>query len=378
VNHLDQILSCIFALVQARITWLCLLRTRSAWARAAVWIFDAVLAIACVVNFTDIGYRLHLARRSVLLLSGAECYLVAATAILAIHTALSVARRFSRDTDPGRRRVLNLAGNALMATPFAAMGYGAFVQRTDFRVSEVDLPIPQLAPGLDGLRLLQISDIHLSPFLSEKELARVIDAARELRAHLVLVTGDLISGPGDPLDACIRQLARLKSDAGTFACMGNHERYAGVEDYTEQAAAKVGIRFLRLESQMLRFGDAKLNLAGVDYQPLSARNTYLRGAGRLVAPGALNVLLSHNPDVFPVAAGQGYDLTLAGHTHGGQVTIEILERGINPARFLTPYVRGLYRTETSAAYVSRGIGTIGIPARIGVPPEISFLRLRKA
>jgi predicted MPP superfamily phosphohydrolase len=89
-------------------------------------------------------------------------------------------------------------------------------------------------------------------------------------------------------------------------------------------------------------------------------------------------LLSHNPDVFPVAAAQGYHLMLAGHTHGGQVTIEILDQGINPARFFTPYVKGLYRLEPAVGYVTRGIGTIGIPARIGAPPEITLLRLRKA
>jgi len=378
VNHLDQVLLSIFALVQARVTWLCLRRLRAPWARAAVWVFDAVLAVACVFNFSDLGYRLHLPHQYIFLFSGAECYLVAASAILAIHTVVAFTKRRWGGTDPGRRRVIQVAGNALMAAPFAAMGYGVFVQRTDFRVNELDIPFPQLPAALDGLRLLQISDIHLSPFLSEAELERVIDTAREFRAHVVLVTGDLISGPGDPLDACIRQLTRLKSDAGTFACMGNHERYAEAEDYAEEAGARAGIRFLRLESQGLRFGDAMLNLAGVDYQPLSAKRSYLRGAGRLVAPGAFNLLLSHNPDVFPVAAQQGYDLTLAGHTHGGQVTIEILERGINPARFLTRYVRGLYRLGNAAEYVTRGIGTIGIPARIGVPPEISFLRLRKA
>jgi hypothetical protein len=97
-----------------------------------------------------------------------------------------------------------------------------------------------------------------------------------------------------------------------------------------------------------------------------------------MVPGACNVLLSHNPDVFPVAAQQGYNLLLAGHTHGGQVTVEILDRSINPARFVTPFVYGLYRSGAASAYVTRGLGTIVIPARIGAPPEISLLRLRKA
>jgi predicted MPP superfamily phosphohydrolase len=118
-----------------------------------------------------------------------------------------------------------------------------------------------------------------------------------------------------------------------------------------------------------------LNVAGVDYQPQRLRRQYLDGAERLIAPGAVNVLLSHNPDVFPVAAEQGFDLTIAGHTHGGQINVEILHQSLNIARFVTPFVYGRYRAGRSSLYVSRGIGTIGLPIRIGAPPEITLLRL---
>jgi predicted MPP superfamily phosphohydrolase len=85
--------------------------------------------------------------------------------------------------------------------------------------------------------------------------------------------------------------------------------------------------------------------------------------------------MSHNPDVFPVAAEQGWDLTFAGHTHGGQVKVEILGDDLNLARFFTPYVDGLYRNGSSAIFVTRGIGTIGLPARLGAPPEVALIRL---
>jgi predicted MPP superfamily phosphohydrolase len=264
-----------------------------------------------------------------------------------------------------------------MVSPLAALA-GGFLTRNDFRVREVEVPLAGLADSLHGLRILQLSDIHLSVFLSERDLARVIDASNELRANLAVITGDLISTRGDPLDACIRQLARIKADIPMIGCLGNHERFAGAEDYCVDQAARSGIRFLRGESLALRFGAATLNLAGVDYQPLNHKDRYLQGCEKLIVPGAANILLSHNPDVFPVAARQGYNLTLAGHTHGGQVTVEILEQAVNPARFITPYVYGLYRAGHSAAYVTRGIGTIGIPARIGAPPEITVIRLRKA
>ena len=349
-------------------------------ARAAVYLMSALLAAGYGCSMSDLMARLGLAGRGAMWIGAISfCYFIAATVVLVVHWFLDRFRRHDdADVDAGRRRVLNTAGNLVMAGPFVVLGYGGLVQRTDFRVREIDVPLAGLPQDLEGLRLLQISDIHLSAFLSEAELARAIDTAVEMRPHVALVTGDLISTAGDPLDACIRQLARLKADAGVFACMGNHERYVGIERLAAQKGARVGIRFLRSQAQALRFGNSVLNLAGVDYQSLAGKKEYLRGAERLLAPGACNVLLSHNPDVFPVAARQGYNLLLAGHTHGGQVTVEILDRSINPARFLTPYVYGLYRSGPAAAYVTRGIGTIGIPARFGAPPEISVLRLRKA
>lgn len=291
---------------------------------------------------------------------------------------IAVNRLPSQPFDPSRRRLLDTAGAGLVAAPFLVTGFGAFVERTNFRVREVDVPIPDLPSDISGIRILQLSDIHLSPYLSVREFERVIDASNELNAHVAFVTGDLISLAGDPLDACLRQLARLRTGAGVFGCMGNHEIYAASEEYTSVEGARLGLRFLRKEAALLRFGSATMNVAGWDYESVGRRPYYLTGAERLVAPGTFNVLLSHNPDVFPAARAKGFDLTLSGHTHGGQVTVEYLHQTLNLARFATPYVYGLYRQERSAIYVTRGIGTIGVPARIGAPPEISVIRLARA
>jgi predicted MPP superfamily phosphohydrolase len=197
--------------------------------------------------------------------------------------------------------------------------------------------------------------------------------ANEAKPHLTLVTGDLITRTGDPLDACLRQLARLRADAGILGCHGNHEDYCGIKDYVTEQGRRIGIDFLRSRSRVLQFGNAKINFAGVDYQRF--HHPYLVGAERMVEPGVLNVLLSHNPDVFPLAAEQGYDVTIAGHTHGGQVNFEILHSELNVARYFTRYVLGLYRRGNASAYVSSGLGTIGVPVRIGAPPEVAVLRL---
>jgi predicted MPP superfamily phosphohydrolase len=295
-----------------------------------------------------------------------------------IYRVLRLFRRRSEDVDPTRRALLRTAGAAAVAAPFAVVGFGVLVERTGFQVREIDIPIPHLHHDLEDLRLVQLSDIHLSAFLSEREFARVVDAANGLRAHIMFVTGDLISMRGDPLDACLRQISRLRSDAGVLGCLGNHEIYARTEDYTAAEGARLGVPFLRGQARQFRFGDGLLNIAGVDYQRMNQRAHYLRDAEGLIKPGGLNIMLSHNPDVFPAAVQQGWDFTLAGHTHGGQVNVEILHQSLNLARFYTPYVYGLYRSGQSSIYVTRGIGTIGMPARLGAPPEIAVLRLRKA
>jgi predicted MPP superfamily phosphohydrolase len=343
-----------------------------------------VLAAGYLLSYSEIRSYLPLTSAAFGLFSGAaELWLYTTSSGYALYLLLRLVQSRLPAFDPGRRRLVNTAGGALLAAPFLTAGYGALIERTDFRVREVDVPVPGLHPDLDGLRLLQLTDIHLSAFLSERELERVIDAANETKPHLALITGDLISNRGDPLDVCLRSLSRLKADAGILACLGNHERFSRAEEFATVEGARLGIRFLRERNTLLRFGQAGLNVAGVDYQRMSPSHTgYLRDAERMVVPGSMNLLLSHNPDVFPIAAAQGYDLTVAGHTHGGQVNIEILSRGINPAQFFTPYVSGLYQLtqdgRRASAYVSRGIGTIGIPARVGAPPEITVLRLRKA
>jgi len=277
-----------------------------------------------------------------------------------------------------RRTALRTAAACTVAAPFAVVGFGALVERSRFEVSEVEFPVPGLHPDLEGLRIAQISDLHVSPFLSIREAARVIDITNELRPHLTVMTGDLISEFGDPLDAVIYQLGRLRAEAGVLGCLGNHEMYAECENYTAREAARRGVTFLRGEARQLKWGQGVLNVAGVDFQRFSNRANYLPGSERLVRPGTSNLLLSHNPDVFPVAVRKGFDAVLAGHTHGGQVTMEIVSRTVNLARFFTPYVRGLYRLDGNSCYVNNGIGTISMPVRLGAPPEITLLRLRRA
>jgi hypothetical protein len=123
----------------------------------------------------------------------------------------------------------------------------------------------------------------------------------------------------------------------------------------------------------LRFGAARLNLAGVDYQPFGERP--LVRTAELIEDGAFNLLLCHTPVPFDRAAQLGFDLTLSGHTHGGQLNLELGRENLTFVRLYTPYIRGLYRQLGKQLYVSRGLGTVGVPLRLGADPEVTLLRL---
>lgn len=348
----------------------------------AIWV---VTAVAIGITWTGAMYSMRSVPVTLRVAIAASGYIWMLLTSLAI--AVFLAGRYFLQKIPAahslsRRKMLG-AGVAAVAAPAVALGYGAFVERNEYGVAEFDFPIPDLHPDLEGFRIVQVSDLHVSPFLSVRQMARVIDMANELRADLAVFTGDLITAPGDPLNAAIRELVRLRASDGVLGCMGNHEAYVGCRNYLERHARPGGVDFLRMRNTAARRGQGVLNIVGVDYQKNSDRSGYLAGTDKLVVPGASNLLLSHNPDVFPAAVRLGFGGVLAGHTHGGQINVEILHHDINPARFRTPFTKGLYRWGLDGAspgtcYVTNGIGTIGMPIRLGAPPEIALLRLRRA
>ena len=272
-----------------------------------------------------------------------------------------------------RRAFLRVAIPAVAATPVLAAGAGYVVARSRPVLKEVNIRLRGLHPDLNGLRMSQLTDIHYGPFFGRRDLEYAVDMANSTRPHIALVTGDLITRRGDDLEGCLNILKRLRSDAGVWACHGNHERYAGLEDAATLLARRRGFHVLRRDSECLRFGAAKLNLAGVDYQSLGL--TPLVGAEDLLVPDAPNVLLCHTPTVFDRAAELGFDLMIAGHTHGGQVNLPLGFDNLTFVRLSTPYIQGLYRKNGSQLYVSCGLGTVAVPVRIGAQPEVTLIRL---
>ena len=309
--------------------------------------------------------------------------------------------------DPGRRYFFRVATAAAGATPFLGAMYGFAAERLNYQVHRVEIPIPNLPSALDGMQIVQISDIHMSGYMSRANVRRAVDMANDLGADLAVVTGDLITGMGDPIVDCVDEVRRLHAPLGTWGCNGNHEIYARAEDEAASLYAQAGMKLLRQENVQITFKGAQFNIIGVDYQRERTRNGQrqqtLANVEPLVRRDMPNILLSHNPTSFNRAAELGIELSLAGHTHGGQIQVEILDHRLSPARFITDYIAGLYQRPLFAAsinerasaasyespvtmhsssmahiYVNRGLGTVGAPVRLGVPPEISLIVLRRA
>jgi predicted MPP superfamily phosphohydrolase len=300
--------------------------------------------------------------------------------------------------EPARHTVFRYAVYLAGSLPFLAVVYGATAGRLRYRVVPVEVPITALPPTLDGLRIVHLSDLHIGDFMPRAALRRAVDLINAVQPDLAVLTGDLITTARDPLEDGIAELSRLQVPLGVWGCHGNHERWAGVEARTQALFARHGMHVLRQQCAELSWRGGRFNLIGVDDQRERARpgepSSMLRSIEGLVRSDMPNILLSHNPDTFPQAATLGIELSLAGHTHGGQIRFTLGKRQWSPASFITPFAVGLYRLpfgvavddssgETAAAprkcaflYVNPGLGTLGLPLRLGMPPEITVLTLR--
>ncbi len=286
---------------------------------------------------------------------------------------------------PERRHFLARTAVAVSATPFAACAYGLLYERTEIETTHQRIVLGRLPKAFDGFRMAQLSDLHIGPFMPAGDIRKCVAMVNEMKPDLVALTGDFVTWQASPEGAVVEALSGLKAPFGVFGCMGNHERWANVEDSITRLFAEHGAKMLRLENATLESAGERLNLIGVDFETETRFgppgdgivSEFLQGVAPLMLPGTVNILLSHNPNTFDRAAELGIDLSLAGHTHGGQVTLEYLSPDLSPARLITAYVRGWFQKGESQLYVNRGIGTIFSPVRFGSPPEITLFELKR-
>lgn len=291
---------------------------------------------------------------------------------------IEVSPPLARPLELPRRRFVEgtIAAVPGLFTGAAAIGIGgAFV---DTAVPRRRLAYPGLAPALEGLRILQISDLHLGAFITRSGVADLVVRAREARPDLVVLTGDICDHlPW--LEYALRELETIEAPLGHFAVMGNHEYYRGARA-TRAAYARSQVRMLDDEHVTIERGGAKILLAGVD-DPAGwdhAKNHYdVRADAALASAPSdadFRLALCHRPKGFAALAARGVDLTLSGHTHGAQAGLA----GRSVLEPLLPdwHLWGEYRRGASALYTSSGAGHWAT-FRLGCPSEAPLIELTR-
>ena len=277
-----------------------------------------------------------------------------------------------------RRDFLRFSG--VMLPPVFTLGLTgiAMSQLTSFRVRRFVLPIIDLPKELDGMTIAQVSDMHVGRFTKGEVLEEVVRVVNEMRADLVLLTGDLINDALADLDTGLELARRMESRFGIAIIEGNHDLIENPREFETRVRAS-GIPFLLDESMIV-------DVRGVPVQLLGLRWTRVYGEGRDAAigaevrklleertPDAFPILLAHHPHAFDAAADEKMPLTLSGHTHGGQLMLNE-QLGFGPALFR--YWSGLYQRGASKLIVSNGVGN-WFPLRVNAPAEIVHLTLRQ-
>lgn len=350
-----------------------LLAGASAPVVAAGWGLIAVLFVSIPAGF--ILGRLFPSRLTRGMLFVARLWMgafaILLTTVVVTDTAAALASALGHDGWGSPRR-------PQVALALAALGiaYAVWSARFGLVTEQIEVPLQGLGRALDGLRIVQISDVHIGELLDRRFMQRVVDRVNALEPDVIAVTGDLIDGALEALRHDVEPLGELRAAMGAYYVIGNHELYWGAHDWIGYVKS-LGLTVLHNEHRVLSREDAQLALGGVPdvtapgFHPELPSRPDLAFAG---APeGVPRVLLAHQPKSAEAASRAGVALQLSGHTHAGQIfPFNLL------VRLQQPVVRGLKRLHGLWVYTHRGTGFWGPPMRLGAPPEIAVITLRSA
>ena len=273
-----------------------------------------------------------------------------------------------------RRRFIELAAGAGVMAACGAAVYGSLVEPFACEITEQEALIADLPVAFDGFRITQLSDVHHSRLVSIDEVRRVVDLTQKTAGDMIALTGDFTTYGRRFIAPCVRELARLSAPHGVWAVLGNHDHASDPRETTQELErANIGVLSNRW-TEVERAGE-RLALVGVD--DWSWGQLRWNEAQRGFDARRPSVLLSHQPRVLDMPEASNHSLILAGHTHGGQVSLPLIGA---PVRFAEEfrYVAGFYRRGATQLFVTRGTGVVALPVRIGAPPEISIIKLRRA
>ncbi len=296
-----------------------------------------------------------------------------------------------------RSRFFYYAGSVLAMFPLVIMTYGMLRNLYNFKKYRVRVPIAGLPESMEGLKIIQISDIHSGTFNRTEPIYDVVERINEEEPDLILFTGDLVNEVAEEIEPYMEAFSGLRAKYGVYSILGNHDYgdyhrdrapdwdKAANLDRLVQHQADMGWKLLRDENVAIQVGDSTLSLIGMEN---ASSKPYFRNYGDIsrAYPGAesadLKILMSHDPSYWREHILDKFTdiaLTLSGHTHGMQFGIEI--PGFlkwSPVKLAYKEWAGLYAENRQNLYVNRGLGCLGYPGRIGILAEISVLTLTKS
>ncbi|MGA1977254.1 MAG: metallophosphoesterase [Bacteroidales bacterium] len=293
----------------------------------------------------------------------------------------------------GHIRGITTLGFIISAFVFFVIGYETFIGRFNFKTEEITLKIKDLKPGLEGLRIVQISDLHLSGFYRHhNQLQKAMAIINKLHPDIILNTGDFVSYGWREFDGCENILSKAVGRYGNYAISGNHDNGTYLPGTTIEGKAsntltvngkitESGYRLLLDSSIVREIGGAKVSFTGVTTEGRHPLLTHgdLSKAMTGTDSADFKILLIHNPNHWEadVVKKTNIDLTFSGHTHGMQIGILTKKFRWSPSIYFYPHWNGLYSEGRQYQYVNRGLGVLSVPFRIWMPPEITFMVLKR-
>jgi uncharacterized protein len=291
----------------------------------------------------------------------------------------------------GERTFLSKVGLAVCILPFLAILYGILIERFNFQVISQTVVHESLPQSFDGLRIVVIADIHIGSFHGRNhQIERAVNLINRQKPDLILFAGDLVNNFTAELDGFIEILAGLESKYGMYSVLGNHDygdyfqwesKEAKEENMNQMIAAheEIGFRLLLNEWDSLVINGESIALIGVENwgSPPFPQYGDLDKASEGTENFPFRILITHDPSHWEEVINNGdIELTFSGHTHGFQFGIEIGNFAWSPSQFIYPHWGGLYRENNQFLYVTRGLGFLAFPGRVGMPPEITVIELR--
>ncbi len=292
-----------------------------------------------------------------------------------------------------RSEFLSKAALVASAVPLGLAAYGVISGAHDYRVKRITLKLPNLPKSFDGIRIGQISDIHSGSFWNKTAVKGGVKMLMDEKPDLIFFTGDLVNNETPEVKDYIPVFEKLKAPLGVFSITGNHD-YGDYHAWQSAEAKKknfsdlieahklLGYDLLMNEHRMIEQNGDKLAIIGIENWGAGRFSKYgkLDQAYAYTDEAATKILLSHDPtswDAIVRPAHQDIDLTLSGHTHGFQFGVEIANIKWSPCQYVYKQWAGLYQEGNQSLYVNRGFGYLGYPGRIGMPPELTIIELKR-